>query len=160
MSAPLYLDAVLRPHRSMTKGGMAAVLGVMIAVNIVVGVMFVAMGAPPIPVFLGFDVLLLWLALNASFRAADRGEHVIVSAETIEVIEEGMGAPKTLWKSATAFTRVDIDDMGEEEWRVRLMLSGKRLTLARALSPQERRDFGHRLQAAVKAARNERWPGS
>lgn len=158
MSAPLYMDAVLKPRRSMTRGGMWVLLGVMIAINTVIGVMFLLMGAPPIPIFLGLDVLLVWLCLRASFKAAERGERVRVSAETVEVTTEGLGPPKTLWSSPTAFTRVEIDDMGEEEWRVRLMLSGKILTLARALSPLERQTFGRQLQDAVKAARNERYP--
>ena len=158
MSARLYMDDVLKPRRSMSRKGMWVLLGVLIAINSIIGVLFVILGAPPIPVFLGLDVLLVYLALSASYRSAQRGERVRVSAEAIEVIEEGVKNPKTLWASPTAFTRVDIDDMGEEEWRVRLMLSGKVLTLARALSPMERQDFGRRLQDAVRAARSERYP--
>jgi uncharacterized membrane protein len=134
------------------------IMGVMIALNAVIALIFVLMGAPPIPVFMGLDVLLLYLALNANYRAAQRGERVRVSAEQVEVVQEGVKNPQTLWASPTAFTRVEIDDMGEAEWRVRLMLSGKVLTLARGLSPEERQAFGLRLQDAVKAARAERWP--
>lgn len=152
------MDAVLKPRRSMSKRGMWVLLGVMLAINAVIGTVFFLAGAPPIPIFLGLDVLLLWLALRASFKAAERGERVRVSAEKVEVAEVGRGPPKTVWSSPTAFTRVEIDDMGEEEWRVRLMLSGRIRTLARALSPVERQTFGRELQDAIKAARNERYP--
>jgi uncharacterized membrane protein len=158
MSARLYMDDVLKPRRSLSRRGMWIVLGIMIALNAVIALIFLLMGAPPILIFLGLDVLILYLALNANYRAAQRGERVRVSAEQVEVVQEGVKNPQLLWASPTAFTRVEIDDMGEEEWRVRLMLSGKVLTLARGLSPVERQAFGRRLQDAVKAARAERYP--
>jgi uncharacterized membrane protein len=158
MSARLYMDDVLKPHRSMSRKGMWWLLGVTMAFNVVIAAIFFLMGAPPIPVFLGLDVLVLYLALNASYRAAERGERIRVTAESIEVVEEGVKRPRTLWSSPTAFTRVHIDDMGEEEWRVRLMRSGKVLTVGRSLSPTERLALGERLQDAVRAALGERWP--
>lgn len=152
------MDETIRPRRSMSRSGFGVLIGIIAFFNLVVAVLFVVMGAKPIPIFLGLDVLLIWLAFRASFKAAENGERVRVSAETVEVTREGPKSAKTVWSSPTAFTRVAVEDISEHEWRVRLHLSGKYITLARTLGPEQRQAFGRALEAAVRAARKERYP--
>jgi uncharacterized membrane protein len=157
MAAALYMDAVIRPNRSLSRAGMAVVLGVAIAFNLMVAVFLLVVGAPPVLPFLGLDVLALWLALRASNRALSRSERVKVTAEAIVVSREDAKGARVVWTSPTAFTRVDLDQPGEHESRVRLFMSRRRLTLARALSPDERVQFARALERAIKAARAERY---
>ncbi|KSB90866.1 hypothetical protein AS593_11690 [Caulobacter vibrioides] len=157
MAAALYMDAVIRPNRSLSRAGMAVVLGVAVAFNLMVAVFLLVVGAPPVLPFLGLDVLALWLALHASNRALSRSERVKVTAEEIVVSREDAQGAKVVWTSPTAFTRVDLDQPGEHESRVRLFMSRRRLTLARALSPDERVAFARALERAIKAARAERY---
>lgn len=156
MAAALYMDAVIRPNRSLSRAGMAVVLGVAVAFNLMVAVFLLVVGAPPVLPFLGLDVLALWLALRASNRALSRSERVKVTAEIITVSRENEKGAQVVWTSPTAFTRVDLDQPGEHESRVRLFMSRRRLTLARALSPAERVAFARALERAIKAARAER----
>lgn len=156
MAAALYMDAVIRPNRSLSRAGMAVVLGLAIAFNLMVAVFLLVVGAPPVLPFLGLDVLALWLALRASNRALSRSERVKVTAEVITVSRENEKGAQVVWTSPTAFTRVDLDQPGEHESRVRLFMSRRRLTLARALSPEERVAFARALERAIKAARAER----
>jgi uncharacterized membrane protein len=157
MAAALYMDAVIRPNRSLSRAGMAMVLGVAIAFNLMVAVFLLVVGAPPVLPFLGLDVLALGLALRASNRALSRSERVKVTAEAIVVSREDAKGARVVWTSPTAFTRVDLDQPGEHESRVRLFMSRRRLTLARALSPDERVQFARALERAIKAARAERY---
>ncbi|PVM84966.1 hypothetical protein DDF62_20750 [Caulobacter radicis] len=157
MAAALYMDAVIRPNRSLSRAGMAAVLGVAVAFNLMVAAFLLVVGAPPVLPFLGLDVLALWLALRASNRALSRSERVKVTAEEIIVSREDAKGARVVWTSPTAFTRVDLDQPGEHESRVRLFMSRRRLTLARALSPDERVAFARALERAIKAARAERY---
>lgn len=156
MTAPLYMDAVIKPNRSMSRRGLHVVLGVMIAFNLMVAVFLLVLGAPPVLPFLGLDVLAVWLALRASFRAAERAERIRVTAEAVTVSREDEKGARVIWTSPTAFTRVGVDQPGEHETRVRLMMSRKRLTLGRALSPPERVDFARALERAILKARSER----
>lgn len=156
MAAPLYMDAVIKPNRSMSRRGLHVVLGLMIGFNLMVAVFLLVVGAPPVLPFLGLDVLAVWLALRASFRAAERAERIQVTAEAVMVSREDEKGARLIWTSPTAFTRVDIDQPGEHETRVRLMMSRKRLTLGRALSPPERVDFARALERAILRARSER----
>lgn len=147
MAGPLYMDAEIRLNRSLSPGGFRVLLGAVVAVNTLFAVFLFAIGAWPAPIFLGLDVLAIWLAFRASFRAAERAERVRVSAEAVTVTREG----RTVWTSPTAFTRLAADTE-----RVRLMLSGRSYTVARALSPDERSAFAAALERAIGAARAER----
>jgi uncharacterized membrane protein len=156
MEARLHLDAVLTPTRSLSRTGLYVLLGVMAAFNILVAVLFLAMGARPIPIFLGLDFLAVLLAFHLSYRQARRRERVQVSADEVRVLHEVGAQKRTVWRSPTAFTRVEVEDRNEPEVKVTLALSRKRLVVAGQISPQERADFAQALEAAIRSARAER----
>jgi uncharacterized membrane protein len=160
MSAPaqLYMDAVITPNRSLSRGGLIVLLGFIGFYNVMLAVFMVISGAFPVPVFLGLDFLGVWLAFRISNKRAKRAERVRVSSDEVEVERDlGRGSAK-VWSSPTAFTRVAVADPGRHEARVELSLSGRRLFVGAALSPEERTAFGEALKDAVAAARSERHP--
>jgi uncharacterized membrane protein len=157
MQARLHMDAVLTPTRSLPKVGLYVVIGVLAAFNIVLTVMFLSIGAKPIPIFLGFGFLAVLLAFHISYRQARRRERVQVSADEICVTHEVGAQKRMVWRSPTAFTRVEVRDLGEHEVSVALLLSRRRLVLAGQISPQERSEFAEALEAAIKSARAERY---
>jgi uncharacterized membrane protein len=158
MQARLHMDAVLTPTRSLPKVGLYVVLGVLAAFNILVAVMFLAIGAWPAPIFLGLDFLAVLLAFHLSYRQARRRERVQVSADEVRVVHEVGAQKRTVWRSPTAFTRVLVEAKGQPEVRVTLALSRRRLVVAGQVSPQERSDFANALEAAIRSARAERYP--
>jgi uncharacterized membrane protein len=149
----LYMDAVITLNRSLSPGGFKVLFGLVVAVNVAFAVFLLVLGAWPAPIFLGIDVLLVWLAFRASFRAAERAERVQVSAEEVRVLHEG----RTVWRSPTAFTRVDVEEIGEDQRRVRLRLSGRAFTVAKSLGHRERAAFATALQDAIRNAQAERY---
>ena len=157
MPARLHMDVVLTPTRSLPKAGLYVLLGVLAAFNIAVAALFLAMGAKPVPIFLGLDFLAVLLAFHLSYRQARRRERVQVSADEIRVLHEVGAQSRTVWRSPTAFTRVTIEDRHQPEVKVTLMLSRRWLVLAGQISPQERMDFAEALEAAIKSARAERY---
>ena len=153
MAARLYMDATITLNRSLSPGGFRVLFGAVVAVNIAFAIFLFVLGAWPAPIFLGIDVLLVWLAFRASFRAAERAERVRVSADEVTVSHDA----RTVWRSPTAFTRVDVEERGEPDRRVRLRLSSRAFTVARSLSPHERGQFAVALQDAIRNARAERF---
>ncbi|OYX36387.1 MAG: hypothetical protein B7Y99_01180 [Caulobacterales bacterium 32-69-10] len=145
---PLYMDAVITPNRSLSKRGLWVLLGVLGVYNLVVGVFLLAIGAFPVPIFLGVDFAGVWLAFHISNRRARNAERVQVSAQTVEVLRRN----QTVWSSPTAFTRVTLEDRA-----VALRLSGRSLDVARVLSPRERTAFAEALERAIAAAKRERY---
>jgi uncharacterized membrane protein len=158
MDAPLHMDAVLTPTRSLSRTGLYVLLGALALFNILVAVLFLMIGAKPVPIFLGLDFLAVLLAFHISYRQARRRERVQVSADEVRVVHEVGAQKRTVWRSPTAFTRVEVEAKGQPEVRVTLALSRRRLVVAGQVSPQERDDFADALEAAIRSARSERYP--
>ena len=157
MDARLHLDAVLTPTRSLSRTGLYVLLAILALFNGLVAILFFVMGAKPIPIFLGFDFLAMLLAFHLSYRQARRRERVQVSADEVRVVHEVGAQARTVWRSPTAFTRVEVQARGEPEVTVALLLSRRRLVVAGQVSPQERTDFANALEAAIRSARAERY---
>ena len=158
MRGVLYMDAVITPNRSLPMVGFYWLIGALAAFNLIMAAFFLAIGALPVPVFLGLDVLGVLIAFRLSYASGKLAERVQVSAEEVRVAYETNGRSRTVWRSPTAFTAVAVEQAGEHDPRVRLRLSGKRLTVGRALSPRERGDFASALERAISKARAERHP--
>jgi len=156
MSAVLHFDAVITPNRSLNRRGFQILIGVLVAMNLALGGVFYAMGALPVPVFLGLDVLGVLIAFRANYRSARQMERVQVSADEVRVLFELGQVARVMWRSPTAFTRVVMEG-DDDDACVRLALSGRSRTIGRALSPLERTALGHALEAAIRAARAERY---
>jgi uncharacterized membrane protein len=117
---------------------------------------FVALGAVFVPIFLGIDLLAVFVAFMVSFQAAKRIERVRVTARDVRVTHETSRWTKLVWESPTAFTRVAVDKEDERVVGLRLSLSGRHAPVAQALSPRERAAFASALQQAIRDARLER----
>jgi len=158
MDARLHMDTVLTPTRSLSRTGLYVLLGVLALFNLLVAILFLVMGAWPAPVFLGIDFMAVLLAFHLSYRQARRRERVQVSADEVRVVHEVGAQKRTVWRSPTAFTRVEVEAKGQPEVRVTLALSRRRIMVAGQVSPQERADFADALEAAIRSARAERYP--
>jgi uncharacterized membrane protein len=155
MSGPLYFDATITPNRSLPRRGFQVLIGVMIAINLLFAGVFLAMGAFPVPVFLGLDVLGVIVAFTASYRGARQIERVQVTAEEVRVWVELGDRRRPVWRSPTVVTRVLIERF-QDETRVSLALSGRTALVGGALSPDERLALGRAIEAAIGEARAER----
>ena len=156
--AHVYMDALLTPSRSLSLRGLWVLMGVLVVYNLLVAVFLFAIGAFPVPVFLGLDFLGLFIAFRVSNRRAGRAERVHVTADRVQVSHRApKGREQTVWSSPTAFTRVLVEQVGEHDARVRLRLSNRMLNLGASLSPEERSSFAEALQRAIRSARSERY---
>jgi uncharacterized membrane protein len=157
MPAALYMDAVITPNRSLSMRGFYWLIGALVFFNLAVAGLMIALGAFPVPVFLGVDVLAVVVAFRASYRSGGLAERVQVSAQEVRVLHEAGRRRRTVWISPTAFTRVDVEHPGEPETRIKLRLSNRAVIVAHALSPLERARFAEALEAAIRTARAERY---
>lgn len=158
--ARIHLDTLITPERSLSMTGFKVLLGVVIALNVIVGAFFVAIGATPVPIFLGLDVLGVFVAFRISYRRAATRERLVVTADRVQVLRELGATSRAVWTSPTAFTRVELDRTGRHGAVLKLALSDKRLPIGQALGPKEREDLGAAIEAAIGQARAERHPPS
>ncbi len=151
------MDAEIRPHRSLSKQGFYWVIGFVLVFNLITGSFFLfALKAFPVPIFLGLDVLGVFLAFKLNYSGAGQVERVRISAREVTVLHQYGRQARTVWTSPTAFTKVALDDAGEHHARVSLRLSGRAVIIGAALSPGERDDLAAAVEAAIGQARLER----
>jgi len=82
---PEIFSAVITPHRSLGKTGFLVLMLCIGAVSFVSGLLFLVIGAWPVFGFFGLDVLLIYWAFQANFRAARAYEVVTVTASELKV---------------------------------------------------------------------------
>jgi uncharacterized membrane protein len=148
MDGALYMDAVLRPHRSLSGAAFKAMLIVMIVFNAVVGILFWLQGAFPVAAFLGLDVLALYLAFRWNYRAARAAERVRIGPGQVHVASIDAGGREKHWVLNPVWARVVREGAGV------LIRAGKiQIRLGAFLSPDECADFAQALDAALYRAK-------
>lgn len=157
MAWPLFMDAEIKPNRSLSERGFIILISVITLANVASAAVFLRMGAPFVLPFLGLDLLAIVVAFLVSFRAARVIERVQVSPAEIRITYETDKMARVVWESPTAFTRVTTERDDENRvMSLRLALSGRETAVAAALSPGERGEFARALEDAIHQARRHR----
>lgn len=158
----IVFDAILHPHRSLTRVGFFAVMAVMAASSLILGTIFYLAGAWPIVGFCGLDVLVLYLALKRNFRDALIYETVRLTADELRVEKGDIKGPQRVWTFQPHWLRVAMDDPPEHESQVVLSSHGRSVVVGAFLSPAERLDFARALSAELDRLRRPgaQWAGS
>jgi uncharacterized membrane protein len=155
----IYMDAVLRPNRSLSNHGFKIVMLSLAAMSFLAGLGFLSIGAWPVIGFFGLDIVLVYLAFKVNFRAGAREcETVKVSAAQVAISKTCYRGKIGWWRVSPSFARVIVDEINDYETRVTLSAGGASLALATCLSPPERVAFAAALKAALEQARDERYP--
>ena len=148
-------QAELTPHRSLSKRGFLLLMGLVIAVNLVVGGLFAIVGAWPVAGFAGLDVLIVWWAFRANFASAQKIERISITEHEL-VVERQIGEnPPEQQRFVRRWTRVELDEDRERELVGRLTLvSGRtRLAIGDFLAPEERKTLALALRRAIAIPR-------
>lgn len=148
MEGQLFMDAVLRPHRSLSLKAFKWMLIAVIGVNLAVAAAFVARGAFPVAGFMGLDVLALWLAFRWNYRDAQAAEYVRVALGRVHVAAVDRDGVATHWVLNPVWARVARDGRGV------LIRDGQgQMRIGAFLSPKECDSFAAALDAALFRAK-------
>ena len=118
------------------------------------GMFFFLLGAWPVVGFLGLDVLLVYWAFRANYRAAAAFEEVTVTPSELRLRRVSHRGEVAEWTLNPLWTKLDRETH-EEFGLLQLFLvsRGRRLSVAGFLSPKERESFAAALSAALGEAR-------
>src|ERR1700744_2804891 len=94
---PAIFSAVITPHRSLSSTQFLIFMLCIGGVSFVAGSVFLLLGAWPVFGFLGLDVLLVYWAFRANFRAARAYEEVIVTATELVVRKVNQKGGVRVW---------------------------------------------------------------
>jgi len=153
-TGPTIFSAVVTPHRSLNRTGFVIVMAALSAISFVAGTVFLLMGAWPVFGFFGLDVVLVYWAFRANYRAAAACEEVTVTAGELRVRKISHRGKTSEWTCNPLWVRLERDQ--HEEFGLRhlfLVSRGERHQVADVLSPEERESFAAALAAALGEAR-------
>ncbi|MGY4347268.1 putative membrane protein [Bradyrhizobium sp. GM7.3] len=106
---PQIFSARLTPHRSLNRTGFLAVMLFLSAVSFVTGLVFLMMGAWPVFGFFGLDVLVIWWAFKANFRAARASEEIVVTPSELRVRRVSQHGQVVEWTFNPLWVRLDME---------------------------------------------------
>lgn len=148
-------QATLTPHRSLTRGGYFLLMGLVVLVNLVVAVMFMALGAWPIAGFAGLDVLLVWWAFKVNFADARKLERLSITEHELVLDRESERHPPQQQRFVRRWVKVELQEDRERELIGSLLLvSGQtRVAVGELLAPEERKTLAEALKSALAVPR-------
>jgi uncharacterized membrane protein len=151
---PALFSAVVTPHRSLSHAGFLIVMAAVGGISFVAGTAFLLLGAWPVFGFFGLDVLLVYWAFRANYRAAAAFEEVTVTACELRVRQVSHRGKASEWSFNPLWVRLERE--GNEEFgleRLFLVSRGRRLPIASLLGPKEKESFAAALGAAIGEAK-------
>lgn len=146
-------DAVLFPHRSLSRAGFALLMGAVSAVAFAAGVMFWVVGAWPVFGFLGLDVLLIYIAFRLNYRAARRYETVRLDAGELVVERVDRKGARQRVALPAYWLRVAVLEEGAGQGRLVLSTHGQSVEIGSFLSLAEKEGFAAALGGALARLR-------
>ena len=151
---PELFSALLTPHRSLNRTGFVVLMTFISAISFIGGFAFWLMGAWPIFGFFGLDVLLIYWAFKVNFRRAKATEEISVTPSELRVRRVSHRGHVVEWVLNPLWVRLDQtvhEEFGIE--RLYLVSSGRRVSIASFLNPDEKASFAKALMAALNEAK-------
>jgi uncharacterized membrane protein len=148
-------QAILTPHRSLSRQGFIIVMALIAAVNFAVGALFMAIGAWPVAGFAGLDVLLMWWAFRANFADGRRLERISVTDHEVilDCLSEGRQPEQK--RFVRQWVKVELQEDRERELigSLSLVAGANRTVIGEFLAPEERKTLAQALRRAVAIPR-------
>jgi uncharacterized membrane protein len=151
---PTLFSAIVTPHRSLSTVGFVIVMASVGGLSFAAGMVFLLMGAWPVFGFFGLDVVLVYLAFRANYRAAAAYEEVSVTASELKLRKVSHRGHVSEWTLNPLWVRLDRvvhDEFGIEQ--LFIVSRGRRLPVASFLGPREKESFAAALGAALNEAK-------
>ena len=142
--------ALLYPNRSLSSDGFKKVLGLVVLVNLTNGLVYFTLGAWPVAFFCGLDILIVWLAFQASYVSGRRHERIMLTNDALWVSRVLPSGHETRWRLDPLAARVVIERPVRHETQARIVQRGRTLIVGSFLSPAERGELADALDTALK----------
>ncbi len=151
--ARVLFNAVLVPHRSLSRRGFAVVMALVALPCAVMSCLFYLAGAWPIAGFLGLDVALVWLAFRLNYRSGRLYETLALTPADLVVRRIQPSGRMREWRFQPYWLRVEVENPCAPDCRLTLASHGRRLTIGAFLTADERRELAEALRAALRRLR-------
>lgn len=149
-----FFKALLTPHRSLGRTGFMILLAALTVTWLGIGAIFLAHGAWPVFGFFGLDVLLVYLAFRANYRAARAREEVSVSRTALDIRKVAPSGQAVAYRFNPFWARFAISR--HEMIGITAMAvegQGRHVPIGAFLNPDDRESFARAFAGALATAK-------
>lgn len=139
-------SVVLRPHRSAGAGAIRTVICLMALAWLVVGVVFVAVGAWPVAPFLGLEGLLVYGAFRLNAHAGNALEAINLTDTALTVRRVNFWGQQKRFSFPPHWLQVNFDEPPSNLSVLELRSHGNSLVIGTFLQPRERLELARVLR--------------
>jgi uncharacterized membrane protein len=150
-------EAVITPHRSLSRRGLRILLGVIALVCTINATIFVSIGAWPVGGFTGIEILLAALLLRLNAISARASETVLLTSGELRIVRTDRKGRRVEHVLSPAWLNVTLEDRPGRVSGLWLSLRGQHVEIARSLGETEKRDLAKALADALHTWRNPRF---
>jgi uncharacterized membrane protein len=153
----LIFEAIIVPHRSLSRRGLRMLLGAIVLVCGINAAVFVLIGAWPVGGFTGAELLLAAVLLRLNATAARASEMLLLTGEALRIVRTGPNGRREEQVLAPAWLTVTLEDRPGRVPGLWLGSHGHRAEVAKSLGEAEKRDLARALREALHRWRNPRF---
>lgn len=153
-AAPVLFEAVIVPHRSLSAGGLRVLSVVALVACLSSSAVFVALGAWPVGVFAGAELLLAVLLFRMHMRAARASEMLILSRDGLRVVRTSPAGDVRMRDLPADWMTVRLEERPGRVPALMLLAHGVTEEVGRELGEAAKRDLAQALAEALYQRRH------
>ena len=148
------LDVRIVPHRSLTPSSFRILMVVFALMATVSSLPFVVLGAWPVAGFMGLDIMVVYLAFRANFRAARAYEDIVLTPLELLLAKVTAKGARREWRFHPAWVRLDRQEHAEFGLqRLSIISRGRGVEVASFLGADAKAVFASQLTNALNEAK-------
>ncbi|MDE8346411.1 MAG: DUF2244 domain-containing protein [Acidocella sp.] len=153
----LLFEAVVSPHRSLSRRALKTVFGLMVCASLMVTLLMFILGAWPVIGFNGADIALAGFLLWLNMRAARAREVISLSEAALDVTRTDVNGRRVSFSLPAYWLKVVLHERPGTVPKLLLTARGTSVELAHQLGEAPKRDLAAALTAALHRARHPRF---
>jgi uncharacterized membrane protein len=150
----LLFEAVVKPHRSLSRRGLFTLIGCMMAGSLCVTSLMALLGAWPVIGFNGADIALACFLLWLNVRAARARELVVLTDTTLKITRTDIHGKKSAISLQPYWLKIVLEERNGTVPKLLLTANGRKVEIARQLGETPKRDLAAALTRALYQWRN------
>ena len=120
-----------------------------------IGISFYVLGAWPVLGFMGFEILLIYIAFKILFYKNKFYEHIILDNEKLNILFKKKNKIIKKIELEPTWVQVKIEKIYENEDTLILSSHGKKIILANYLIPEERLKLAGKIKSGLREWKNQ-----
>jgi uncharacterized membrane protein len=151
---PVLFEAVIVPHRSLSLTGLRVLLGAVLVSCVASATVFAMIGAWPVGLFAGAELVLAAVLFHLHMRAARASEMLLLTQQGLRIVRTSAGGEVRTRVLSADWMTVRLEERPGRVPGLMLRARGASEEVGRELGEEAKRSLAEALAAALERRRN------